>query len=130
MSDDPKQSQHRQEPTTPPTSTDLLQALREGGKENLKSLLDQVDKSKPIDVDRNLYEAMTEEERHIIYSELSHGKKTFFWTGCKCIRDPDDPIFKEGWTVTFGGLRGRSWRPSGSTPVRKYVPIHPEQDKK
>src|ERR1700694_798577 len=108
MSDDPKQSQHQQEATTPPTSADLLQALREGGKVKLKASLKQVDHRQPVVVDRNLWAAMTEEERQIIFSELSHGKKDFFWTGVKCIRDPDDPIFKEGWTITLGGLRGQS----------------------
>ena len=28
---------------------------------------------------------------------------------------PDDPVYKEGWTITVGGLQGRS-SPSGSTP--------------
>jgi hypothetical protein len=29
---------------------------------------------------------------------------------------PDDPIYKEGWTISLGGLRGRSKTPTNSTP--------------
>jgi len=44
---------------------------------------------------------------------------------------PDDPAYKEGWTIMLGGLRGRSQMPTSSTPEKKLELTPPaEQDKK
>lgn len=36
---------------------------------------------------------------------------------------PDDPVYKEDWTVTLPQSGRRSPTPSGSTPVRRFVPM-------
>jgi len=43
---------------------------------------------------------------------------------------PDDPAYKEGWTIMLGGLRGRSQTPTSSTPAKTLEPTPPVPDEK
>jgi hypothetical protein len=83
-------------------------------------------------VDSNEFEQMTMSERSKYADELRMNVKTFILNGQKydfSIRragaihlgsaKPDDPIYKEGWTITLGGLRGQAKKPSISTQAEK-----------
>lgn len=43
---------------------------------------------------------------------------------------PDDPSYKEGWTIMLGGLRGQSPKRTSSTPEKKLEPTPPVPDEK
>jgi hypothetical protein len=95
-------------------------------------------------VDSTEFEQMTMSERRKYADELRKNVKTFILNGQKydfSIRQagninlgsakPDDPIYKEGWTISPGGLRGQSRKPTNSTPPQpdSQAPPRPaEQD--
>ena len=43
---------------------------------------------------------------------------------------PDDPVYKEGWTITLGGLRGQSPKLSSNTPDEKLEEKQDDQSQK
>ena len=70
-----------------PAPADYFRAWQEGGRERLGELLDQMDQDEELVIDRDLWAAMTEDERGEFFFELSRSKKTFIWTGIRCIYD-------------------------------------------